>query len=92
MKESIEARSEEEQAQEAAQAKAEEERARLALIPQQEWRPRTTKEWHEEFTYRAAILEYEGGFTRAEAEARALRIVGGISRAEVRKHRDTPRR
>jgi hypothetical protein len=62
------------------------------LIEPQAWRPRTTKEWHEEFTYRAAILQYEGGFTRAEAEERALRIVGGVSRAEVRKHRDNPRK
>jgi hypothetical protein len=58
----------------------------------QAWRPRSLAEWGEEFAYRAAIIEYEGGFTRAEAEARALRIVGGISRAEVRKHRDNPRR
>ena len=27
--------------------------------------------WSEEFAHRAAILEYDGGFTRAEAEEEA---------------------
>jgi hypothetical protein len=55
-------------------------------IEQQAWRPKSVAAWSEEFKYRAAIIEYDGGFTRAEAEARALKIVGGISRSEIRKH------
>lgn len=59
-------------------------------LQRQAWRPKSISEWHEEFTYRAAIIEYEGGYTRADAEAMALKIVGGISREETRKNRSTP--
>jgi len=62
------------------------------MIDRQEWRPRSLAEWHEEFTYRAAIIEYEGGFTRAEAEARALKIVGPYSREMDRQNKNNPRK
>jgi hypothetical protein len=61
------------------------------LIQRQDWQPRSLAEWGEEFSYRAAILEYEGGFTRSEAEARALKIVGPYSREMDRKNRNNPR-
>jgi hypothetical protein len=59
-------------------------------IPQlepQAWRPKSLKEWDEEWRYRSAVIQYEGGFTRAEADAMALKIVGGISREEIRKNK-----
>lgn len=59
----------------------------LSQLERQAWRPKTTAAWHEEFTYRAAILEYDGGFSRADAEMMALKIVGPISRSETRKNR-----
>ncbi len=59
----------------------------VSQLERQAYRPKTTAEWHEEFTYRAAILEYEGGYSRADAEAMAMKIVGGISRSETRKNR-----
>ena len=33
-------------------------------------------EWHEKFTHRAAILEYMSGWTRADAEAQAIKDIG----------------
>ena len=61
-------------------------------IPRQEWRPRSLAGWGEEFKYRAAILEYEGGFTRAEAEERAFQIVGPYSREMDRQNKNNPRK
>lgn len=47
-----------------------------AELQQQDWRPQTLEAWQEEFTYRAAIIEYEGGYTRPQAQQMAGRIVG----------------
>lgn len=57
----------------------------------QDWKPRSLAEWGEEFSYRAAILEYEGGMSRAEAEALALKIVGPYSREMDRYNKNNPR-
>jgi len=64
----------------------------MSDLVQQEWRPRSLAEWQEEFNYRAGIIEYEGGYTRAEAEAMALKIVGPYSREMDRQNKNNPRR
>ena len=61
------------------------------MIERQAWRPRSLAEWGEEFSYRAAILEYEGGMNRAEAERVALQIVGPYSREMDRENKRNPR-
>lgn len=58
----------------------------------QAWRPRSLAEWREEFVYRAAIIEYEGGLTRPEAEELALQIVGPYTREMDRENKRNPRR
>lgn len=60
-------------------------------VERQAWRPRSLAEWGEEFAYRAAILEYDAGMTRSEAEALALKIVGPYSREMDRENRKNPR-
>ena len=46
----------------------------------------TEPDWQEEFDHRAAILEYDGGFTRAEAEEEAGYWVDGQKRDWERRH------
>lgn len=61
-------------------------------VMRQPWIPRSLAEWGEEFAYRAAILEYEAGMTRAEAEVLALQIVGPYSREMDRANKLNPRK
>jgi len=58
----------------------------------QAWRPRSLAEWGEEFSSRAAIIEYEGGLDRPEAERIALEIVGPYTREMDRENKRNPRR
>lgn|GEM_PF-5828755 len=58
----------------------------------QAWRARSLAEWREEFIYRAAIIEYEGGLDRPEAERIALEIVGPYTREMDRENKQNPRR
>jgi hypothetical protein len=59
------------------------------MIDRQDWTPSSLEEWHEEFNYRAAIIEYEGGFTRTQAEQMAIKIVGQWPPTNI-KSRSTP--
>lgn len=47
----------------------------------------TDEDWKEAFEERAAIMEYDGGLSREEAERRAREIVGAQYRAVRRELR-----
>ena len=46
-------------------------------------------DWQEEFNHRAAILEYDGGFSRRDAEEEAGYWVDGQKREWERRHAGT---
>ena len=45
-------------------------------LPPQDWQPPTLLDWQQEFNERAAIIEFDGGFTRAQAQQMAGMVVG----------------
>lgn len=47
-------------------------------------------DWQEEFNHRAAILEYDGGFSRRDAEEEAGYWVDGQKRDWERRHGKVP--
>ncbi len=56
---------------------------RCAVTPGHNYRPRTDAERHEEREERAAIMQYLGGVSREDAEARAAACVDAMAGGQL---------